>query len=316
MTAPHLWSGLRVAVLALATVAWGAACNKPAPPADDLLPSVAGADAGLPSQAALVATPPPAAVGPSAPVTPSNPLGLPARRLKLDAGSRVFTFSSEMLSQAKLGSTLVLYGATIVGFEGDDLIVEQKGVSSYKVHPGYVIPVPAAVKVRPGDPVLTEWSSAMRHAVVTRLVKDKVAVRLTDVETRTSEVQLKDARFIRQVDGLVPGNYAAALGVPDVRHVLLVSPVVDGDRKRWLALGFAGAVEIVDESDLRPIPVKWTPKVGAPVFAASVGLMRKATVMSVDPPAFFTVKYERAGRPATVAWGLVMPPLSDPPRSP
>lgn len=310
MTSPRPWSGLLVAVLLVASALGGAACEKRAQPVDDA-PSITSATVAAAAPAAAVPAIPtimPAITGPMGSISPSNPLGLPPRRLKLDAGRRVFTFSAPMLNQAKIGSTLVLYGATVVGFEGDDLIVEGKGAPSYKVHPGYVIPVPDAVRVKPGDPVLTEWAGAMKHAVVTKLVKDKVAVRLTDVDTRMPEVLIKDARFLVQRDGLLPGNYAAALGTDEIRHVLLVSPIADGSKRRWFVLGFGGAAELVDEVDLRPIPVKWTPKVGAAVFAESLGVMRKATVMSVDPPAFFTVKFERAGRPAPVAWGLLMTP--------
>jgi hypothetical protein len=287
------------------------ACDKPLPATDDPPPSTVPADAAPPGTVAVTPTVLPALTGPMAPITPSNPLGLPPRRIKIDAGRRVFTFSSQMLSHAKLGSTLVLYGATIVGLEGDDLIVEGKGVPNFKVHPGYVIPVPDNIQVRPGDAVLTEYSTAMRHAVVTKLVKDKIVVRFTDMDTRMQEAYLKDARFIKQKDGLLPGNYAAVLGADDVRHVLLVSPAYEGDKKRWFVLGFGGAADLVDEASLRQIPVKWTPKVGASVWAEWVGTMRKATVQAADPPAFFTVKYERAGRPATVSWGLIMPPLED-----
>src|SRR5690348_6814671 len=41
-----------------------------------------------------------------------NPLRLPPRKIKLDPGRRVFTFSDRMLAGAKLGSTLILYAAT------------------------------------------------------------------------------------------------------------------------------------------------------------------------------------------------------------
>jgi hypothetical protein len=64
----------------------------------------------------------------------------------------------------------------------------------------------------------------------------------------------------------------------------------------------------VDEASLQPIPVQFSPKPGAVVWAEWVGSMRKATVQSVDDPGFFTVKFERAGRPATVGWGLIMAP--------
>ena len=41
--------------------------------------------------------------------------------------------------------------------------------------------------------------------------------------------------------------------------------------------------------------------------------MRRATVQAADEVGLFTVKFERAGRPATIGWGLLTPPLDAPP---
>jgi len=95
------------------------------------------------------------------------------------------------------------------------------------------------------------------------------------------------------------------------RHVLLISPAYEGDKKRWFALGFGGAAMLIDEVDLRPIPVRFRAKAGEVVWAEWVGSMRKATVQSVDEPGLFVVKYERAGRPAKVGYGLIMPPVPE-----
>lgn len=285
-------------------------CDGPSPPP----PSGgawSGADAGAPDAKA----PGPAAVPllPQAIAPPDpNPLRLPPRRIKLDPGRRVFTFSDRMLAGAKVGSTLILYAATVAAFDGDDLIIEGKAGPSYKVHAGYVIPVPDDPRVRPGDAVITEWNGAMKHALVTKLVKDRVGVRYTDMDTRALEGLLKSgSRFVRQTDGLVPGNYAAMQDGEEWRHVLLVSPAVDGEKKRWFVLGFGGAAIVADEAALRPIPVKWNPRVGASVWAEWTGSMRKATVLSAAEAGLFTVKFERAGRPATVGWGLFMKPLEE-----
>ena len=227
-----------------------------------------------------------------------------------------------MLASARPGSTLVLSGATVAGIEGDDLIIEARGAPSYKVHPGYVIAVPDDPRLKPGDAVLTEHGGVMRHAVVTKLVRDRVGVRFTDGETRSQEALLlgssgklvagapsKAARFLKQTEGLAPGNYAVLHAGAEWLHVLLVSTSGEGEARRWLALGFGGAAMIVDEANLRAIPVRFTAKPGSVVWAESAGKMRRATVQSVDDPGLFSVKYERAGRPATVGWGLVMAPL-------
>ncbi|WP_044985941.1 hypothetical protein [Sorangium cellulosum] len=278
-----------------------------------------------PPVAPLAALPRPAVAETQAPTGAahaSNPLGLPASPIKLDPGRRVFTVSERMLAGAKLGSTLVLYAATVVGFEGDDLIVEGRGGPSYKVHPGYVVPVPDAPRLRPHEPVLTEWNGVMKHGVVTRFVKDKIEVRYTDMDPRTPLAQLKGVRFVVQTEGLAPGNFAAWKDGETWRHVLLVSrlggpPAESGavltslpsSSARWFALGYGGAALLADESALRPIPVKPRLKLGASVWAEWVGALRPAVVQSAEETGLYTVKFERAGRPVTLGWGLLTPPL-------
>lgn len=300
-----------------------AACD-PAPAAP-----TAPAPPPNPPLAPLSALPAPAASerpAPSAAAHASNPLGLPPHTVRLDPGRRVFTFSDRMLAGAKLGSTLVLYAATVVGFEGDDLIVEGKGGPSYRVHPGYVIPVPDAPRLRPHDPVLTEWNGVMKHAVVTRFVKDKIEVRYTDMDARTPLAQVKGVRFVKQTDGLVPGNFAAWKDGETWRHVLLVSRLGSSPEEkpadgvvpagtapagvaRWFVLAYGGAAQIADEPALRPIPVRPKLKVGSSVWAEWVGALRPAVIQSAEETGLFTVRFERAGRPVTVGWGLITPPL-------
>lgn len=331
--APATKACLLAALLAVA------ACKDAPPPPPDAgaPPPPAAARASAEPTRAAVHTP--LLVGTTTLVEP-NPLRLPARKVALEPGKRVFTFSDQMLANARVGSTLVLYAATALGLEGDDLIIEGRGGPSYKVHSAYAIPVPDEPKLKVGDAVLTEWNGVMKHAAVTRFVKDRVGVRFTDMDTRSPETLLvagkgkpgaagtgKAVRFLKQVDGLVPGNYAAlrqeppadadagAPQEPSWSHVLLISPSADAPspQRTWFALGFGGAAMIVKEADLRPIPVKYSPKVGAHVWAEWAGTMRTATVQSAEDPALFVVKFDRAGRPATVGWGLVMPPLADAP---
>jgi hypothetical protein len=300
-----------------------AACKDPAPSANPAA-SAPPPRAAPTSQAALVpgATIQPAP-SPGAPALAQdpNPLKLPARRVTLDPAKRVFTFSAEMLDGAKLGSTLVLYAATVVAFEGDDLIIEGRGGPSYKVNGSYVIPVADDAHVKPGDAVLTEWNGVLKHAVITKPIKDKIGVRFTDLDARSGEVLLQagkpvaatgkhpPARFVKQAEGLVAGNYAALHRGDEWLHVLLVSPAPDGETKRWFALGFGGAALVADEADLKAIPIRYTPKVGAAVWAEWVGTLRRGTVQASTDPGLFTVKFERAGRPATVGFGRILPPI-------
>ncbi|WP_437930906.1 hypothetical protein WMF37_17290 [Sorangium sp. So ce291] len=317
--APPLLRGVLAALACLLAAGLAPACDSAPTSTPTPTPSQS------PPIASLAALPRPAfaeAPAPTGAAHASNPLGLPAHPVKLDPGRRVFTFSDRMLAGARLGSTLVLYAATVVGFEGDDLIIEGRGGPSYKVHPGYVIPVPDAPRLRPHDPVLTEWNGVMKHAVITRFVKDKMEVRYTDMDPRTPLALLKGVRFVVQTEGLVPGNFAAWKDGETWRHVLLVSrlggPPADpgavltslpSSSARWFALGYGGSALLADESALRPLPIKPQLKIGASVWAEWVGTLRPAVVQSAEETGLYTVKFERAGRPATVGWGLLTPPL-------
>ncbi|UQA55819.1 hypothetical protein [Polyangium aurulentum] len=294
----------------IVAVASLAACDKDPPVATGALPSASGPAAPPPLGSYIAPAP---TTAPAARVPTPNPLGLPPRQVKLDAGRRVFTFAEPMLAGAKLGSTLVLYAATVAGFDGDDLVIEGRdGGPSYKVHAGYVIPVPDGYKPKLNEPILTEWNGVMKHAIIKRYVKDRIAVRYTDMEPRTPEGLLKPGtRMVKQVEGLAPGNYAAARQDGEHKHVLLVSPI-EGSPRRWFCLGFGGAATIVDEPDLVPIPIKWKGKAGANVWAEWAGTMRRAVVQSVDEDGLFTVKFERAGKPVSVGWGLIMDPVAEP----
>lgn len=250
-----------------------------------------------------------------------NPLDLPPRTIELGEKKRVFTFSDRMLAGAQEGSTLVLYAATSKGMDGADVVISGRDGPDYRVHAGYVIPVPDKPRLRMNDAVLTEWAGVMRHASVARFSKGKTVVRFTDMRRKMPERHLSKARFVRQQPGLHPGNYAALRKGQTYHHVLLVSPFEDAGKARWFALGYAGAAMLVDAADLVEIPLKVTPDVGDEVWGEWLGKMRPATVVSADGPGDIIVKFARAGRPSHLGWGLWMPPVAGapvgaPPRKP
>lgn len=264
--------------------------------------------------AATSAAPSASASAASAAALPDpNPFKLPPRTLALDPGRRVFTVSDTMLAGAKLGSTLVLYAATVAGFDGELLVIEGRNGPPYKVHPAYAIAVPDEPRIQPGDPVITEHNGILRHAVVKKHVKDRIFVRYVEGDAHIGEAGLKAARFVKQTDGLKPGNYAALGDGETLRHVLLVSPFDDGEKK-WFVLGSGGAAMIAKESALEPIPVKYSPRPGTAVLAEHNGTLRKGVVQNSPETGIFSVKYERAGRPATLGWGFLLPAGPEKPR--
>ena len=260
----------------------------------------------LPRRRTSAAQPPPAAARRAAQGDP-NPLKLPPRKVKLDPGRRVFTFSDPMLSGARLGSTLILYAANVTGFDGDDLIIEGRagpflqGPRGLR-HPGAGRRQGEAR--RPGADRVERRDEARRGDQVR--ARTRSSVRYTDMDPQTAEGQLKNARFVRQVEGLVPGNYAA-LRDGDVRATCSWSRRRRG-RVQALVLPSASAARraIVGGGAPPAIPVKYSPKAGRR-GAGRVGRHdAQGHGRSAPTTRPFTVKFERAGRPATVGWGLLM----------
>ena len=237
-----------------------------------------------------------------------NPLGLPAKALDVAPGQKVFAVPEPMLRDTKLGSTLALRVASVVGKDGDNVLIEGRDGPSYKLGSAYLIPVPDGFKPKPNQPVIAEWAGALRHGVFRKMAKDALVIRFTDTEDKADR-NLKGAAIIAQTDGFRPGNYAAVRDGADYQQILLVSELV-GEPKRWLALGYGGAAQVVDESALVAVPVRYEPKVDAPVWALWLGMFRPGTVKALDAPGLLSVKFERAGPPVDVGWGAVMPPVT------
>jgi hypothetical protein len=240
-----------------------------------------------------------------------NPLGLPPHPIDLVPGQKVFAVPAAMLRGAKIGSSFALRVAGVVGHDGDNVLVDGREGPAYKVHTAYVIPVPDTFKPKPNQPVVAEWAGTLRHGVFRKMAKDSFVVRFTDTEDK-SDRTLKNAAIFAQSDGFHAGSYAAFHDGADYRQVLLVSDIA-GEPKRWLALGYAGAAAIVDESALLAVPVSYEPKVDAPVWAVWLGTFRPGAVKAVDSPGILSVRFERAGPPVTLGWGAVMPPVGGPP---
>lgn len=296
---------------AVALALWLLGCASEEPPAPAPAPSaapVAAASVRLDEEPPA----PSASAAPLGPSSASNPLGLPPHPLTLGARKRVFAVPERVLAGARLGSTLILAAATAVGPDGDELLVEgSAGSGPYRIHGAYVIPVPDGQRIVPGDAVITEHNGTLRHAVVTRLVKDRVGLRYTDGDTRAPEAVLWDARMIEAREGLHPGNYAARRDGDSYRHVLLVSSFGAGADEKWLALGYGGAAMVVPRAELVPIPVRYEPKVGTEVWGEWVGTLRKGAVVSSPERGFYVVKFERSGPPVTLGWGLLLPPVTN-----
>lgn len=270
------------------------------------------------------ARPPPRAVAPvplpARAAADPNPLGLPARKLELAVGARVFAVPEAMLRGAKEGSSFQLRATTVTGKDGDNLVLDGRDGPDYTIHPAYVVPLASIPRPRLNAPVAAEFAGVLRHGVVKKYVKDKIVVRFTDTNDK-GERTLESAALMPLSDGFRPANYAVRKNPSikpsepgaDYEHLLLVSPIGGADQKdatEWLALGYGGAVQRVQTSELLAVPVSYEPKEGARVWVEHLGRMREGAVRDVDKPGVMTVRFERAGRPVQVGWGQVMPPAN------
>ncbi|MBL8744298.1 MAG: hypothetical protein JNK04_24495 [Myxococcales bacterium] len=279
---------------------------------------------GAPTTSSSAQRQPPRAVAqvplPARPAADPNPLGLPARKLELAVGARVFAVPEAMLRGAKEGSSFQLRATTVTGKDGDNLVLDGREGPDYSIHPAYVVPIQSVPRPRLNAPVAAEFAGVLRHGVVRKYVKDKIVVRFTDTNDK-GERTLESAQLMPLSDGFRAANYAvrkspgikASEPGADYEHLLLVSPIGGAEQKdatEWLALGYGGAVRRVQTSELLAVPVSYEPKEGARVWVEHLGRMREGAVRDVDKPGLMTVRFERAGRPVQVGWGLVMPPAN------
>ncbi|MFO0555435.1 MAG: hypothetical protein U0271_44065 [Polyangiaceae bacterium] len=189
---------------ACAGLAVGAGCGSA--DVDQPNASATGSGATIPPPHAP-APPPRAAANP-------NPLELPSKSTTIATGAKVFAVPERMLRYAKLGATLQLRLTTVVGKDGDNLVVDGRDGPDYSIHPGYVIPVNGAARARVGQPVLGEWAGSLRHGVLRKLAaKGDAVVRFTDVSDKTDR-QVDPTSLSVQSDGFKPGNYAVLRAAP------------------------------------------------------------------------------------------------------
>ncbi len=239
----------------------------------------------------------------------TNPLDLPepSDQPVPTEGQRVFAVPQAMLESAQLGSAMKLKAAKVLRREGENYEVQIGFGAPYPIHPAYMV-IPRAGRMRRGTFVIASYGGELRHAVVKHRIRDRVAVRFTDLGVKRPDQKLDPSRVGILSSGLAPGGYAAYTSQHAFRHVLLVSSAVLAGKRRWLVLGYTGESELVSEDKLTPLPVKrFKPKVGAPVLAAWRGSMVRAQVTAVDRPALLTVTRAHAGRPLVVGPGMVMP---------
>jgi hypothetical protein len=246
-------------------------------------------------------------VPPHRPVEP-NPLGLPASTVMLAQGQRVFAVPEAMLTAAKIGVSLALVPAVVEGMDGHDVLVRVAHGLPYSLHPGYVVALKKGRWPR-GARVIVRYHDRLRHGVVMRPVRDKIAVHLTDVASAQSDVEMLPDDLGLIGTGLEPGAYALEKTAHDVRQVLLVSST---GRKEWLALGAYGEARLVAEANLKPEPDPSKLKPGAAVLVAWRGELVPGTLHAALPNGLYAIKRARVAPPLLVGPDMVVPASAAP----
>lgn len=304
--------------IALAMAAAVAGCKKkepakpaPAPPAEASAATAATAQAEAATPTAAAA--PEAATPAAAPDDPlKNGWSLPPRGTEAKEGERVFVLTQgKDRSYLNTSAVYHLFAYDLGEVAGERVQVKELGGGTFAVTGLFVVPAGTseAGKLKAGDPVLAEWASEMKHAVVQKVDGEKVVVRYTDLPESWKEEQLQGELGLRQVtkqqDGLHPGNFASAPD-PDGKPMQVLLINASGDK--WLARKFNGRVDVFAAKDLVPLPIKPVLKVGQTVQAPWIGMMYKAKVKKVSAfKAEVVLEGAQVKEPVGVPLGQLLP---------
>jgi len=282
-----------VLALALAVSATGLGCRKkvdpPAPPRSDpatVAPANAVDAPAAPTPAPLEAPAPsaPTPVVEAEPDPAKNAWNLPLRGTGAKSGDRCFVLTQgKTRSYADGKEPYRLFAHDIGEVKGDSVVIKELSGGTFKTSGLFIIASGSQPgELKPGDMVLAEWASELKHALVQKVEGDQITVRYSDLPDKWAEDQLVKVltprEVTRQKEGLHPGNFAIAKGENGRDEwVLLVSE--SGDK--WLARKFSQRVESIATSDLRPIPLKPALKPGQLVEVMWVGQMYPGKVVKV-----------------------------------
>lgn len=266
-------------------------CKKAAPVAAlPVAPPAVAAPAPVPEPTTATPVEPAAgatesAAEPPAPDPAKNGWGLPLRGTAAKEGDRVYVLTQgKDRSYTNASAVYHLFAHEMGNVRGDDLTIRELGGGSFKSTGLFVIPggIAKIDSVKPGDMVLAEWASSLKHATVVKLeAPDKVHVRYTDLPHTWGDDKLVAVKTLsevtRQAEGLAPGNFAVAQD--DGRPILVLLVAESGDQ--WLALRFNWRASAFATKDLTPIPLAPKLKVGQAVQAPWVGMMYPGKVKAV-----------------------------------
>jgi hypothetical protein len=179
-----------------------------------------------------------------------------------------------------------------------------------------IIPVGSGESAKPGDIVLTAWSSGsgMQRAIVVGGTPKEPSVRYLDLELDSpsgwgkKEDTLKENTFHVLSKPGEPGTTVACKeGERHTRYVI----VTEADGK-LLGVGFAGKMKVLPRTSCKNVPIAPKPKVGDTIWVPVIGAYSEAKVTKVDEKiGRVWVKHEFGGKDTDEAFAFtnVMPSL-------
>lgn len=292
--------------------------KKPPPVTPKAAPAPKPAPAVLPPAAAATPTTAPAPKKEAAKEPPkavkvnprNNGWGIKSAARPLKVGDRAFVVTrGRDRSHTDVKAVYHLYAYDIREVKGDLVTLKEVGGGDFQVSANFVMPAGEAdlKAFKPGQLVLAEWASSLKHAVVLKVTTAGVRIRYLDLPDSWKEDKLRATKQPRELtiqrEGFSAGNYAVAKLDGREYLVMLVSAVGD----KWLAQRFAGRMQVFPKADLTPMPLKMKIRRRSKVRVPWVGMLYPGVVKRVGKySAQVTVKATGQRAPLRVPFGQII----------
>jgi len=232
----------------------------------------------------------------SAESTPTRPPGalpfeFPSVVLAAKKGDFVLAPSKNWIDEAFIegveNQTFIYYGAFLSAVGQKESKLRTLSGQNATIPNALILAVGRGGSANPGDVVLTAWASGsglQRAIVVQGGSPTKPKVRYLDID-------LENPSGWGQRDDELPEDTFRVLTRPDELGTTVACK--DGERKlrfvlvaeagdKWLGLGFAGKLRVLDRKECTPVPIVPKLKTGDKVFVPVIGTFVDAKVKKID----------------------------------
>lgn len=210
-----------------------------------------------------------------------NPLNFPDVPTTAKAGDKVLTVDPKDLEEALTNEEtdsdyLYFYTAELVE-AGDVQSTVKVGVAEFKVHNSLIISIPKGQSAEKGDVVLVgDDTFYMARALVKEGGESLTVISLDGFD---SESDVEAGMFNLLSNDWDPGTSVACENSFDGYDLATVVSVGEG---KILTSGWAGVIEVFEQSKCKPVPIWPTVAVGDEIFIAPFATFETGTVTEVD----------------------------------